>query len=85
MEDEQIKEMQKLALKAFKAIDCSGLSRVDFFITKDTQEILVNEINTLPGFTSISMYPKLWEYSGIPLEELTSRLVRLALDHFKEK
>ncbi|MGI6588281.1 MAG: D-alanine--D-alanine ligase family protein [Peptococcia bacterium] len=85
LEDEQIKEMQVFAVKAFKAIDCSGLSRVDFFLTKDTQEILVNEINTLPGFTSISMYPKLWEHSGIPLAELTSKLVKLALEHYEEK
>jgi D-alanine-D-alanine ligase len=85
LEEKQIKKIQELAIKAFKAIDCSGLSRVDFFITKETNEILINEINTLPGFTAISMYPKLWENSGIPLDELTSKLVKLALDFFEEK
>jgi len=85
LEEGPMQKMQELAIKAFKAIDCCGLSRVDFFITKDTQEILVNEINTLPGFTAISMYPKLWEHSGISLEYLTSKLVKLALEHFAEK
>ena len=84
LEEQQIKKIQDIAIKAFKAIDCSGLSRVDFFITKDTQEILINEINTLPGFTSISMYPKLWENSGISLPELTSKLVELALERYRE-
>ncbi|MDD2401951.1 MAG: D-alanine--D-alanine ligase [Clostridia bacterium] len=84
LEERQIKIIQDIAIKAFKAIDCSGLSRVDFFITKDTQEILINEINTLPGFTSISMYPKLWENSGISLPELTSKLVELALERYRE-
>jgi len=85
LEEKQIKKIQELAIKAFKAIDCSGLSRVDFFITKNTNEILINEINTLPGFTAISMYPKLWEHSGIPLDELTSRLVKLAWEFFEDK
>lgn len=85
IEEEQINKIQEMSITAFKAIDCSGLSRVDFFITKDTKKILVNEINTLPGFTAISMYPKLWEHSGIPLDELTSRLVKLALEYFEEK
>jgi len=85
IEEEQINKIQEMAIKAFKAIDCLGLSRVDFFITTDTKEILINEINTLPGFTAISMYPKLWEHSGIPFDELTSRLVKLALEFFEEK
>lgn len=68
-------EIQKLAIKAFKAIDGKGLSRVDFFIEKNTNKIFINEINTLPGFTNISMYPKLFEASGIPYEDLLSRLI----------
>lgn len=82
--EEQIKRLQELAVATHKAIDCAGLSRVDFFVCKDSGEILINEINTLPGFTSISMYPKLWEYSGIALKDLTARLVELALERAKE-
>jgi len=84
LEDDQIKMIQELAIKAYKAIDCAGLSRIDFFVTKDTNEILINEINTIPGFTNISMYPKLWENSGIKIEELTRRLVELALERAEE-
>lgn len=85
LEAEQLNKIQELAIKAYQALDCSGLARMDFFLTKDTQEILINEINTLPGFTAISMYPKLWEHAGISLDELTSRLVKLALEFFEEK
>lgn len=75
---EKQEEIKKLAIKAFKAVDGKGLSRVDFFIKKDTEEVIINEINTLPGFTQISMYPKLWENSGISYTELLDRLVDLA-------
>lgn len=75
----QIKKVQELAVKTFKILECSGMARVDFFLTKKGK-ILVNEINTIPGFTSISMYPKLWEASGIPYSELISRLIDLALE-----
>jgi len=78
--DEKSEEIQKLAKKAFKAIDGRGLSRVDFFIEKNTEKIYINEINTLPGFTSISMYPKLFEQTGIKYEELLDRLINLALE-----
>lgn len=71
-------EIKALAIKAFKAIDGKGLSRVDFFVDKDTHKIYLNEINTLPGFTNISMYPKLWEKSGIPYSELLDKLIELA-------
>lgn len=84
LEEEQIKLIQDLAKRAYKALGCSGLSRVDFFIDKETNQILVNEVNTMPGFTSISMYPKLWEYSGIDIEALTDRLVQLALERYKQ-
>lgn len=75
---EKQEEIKKLALKAFKAVDGKGLSRVDFFIKKDTNEVYINEINTLPGFTQISMYPKLWENSGIKYTELLDKLIELA-------
>lgn len=68
-------EIRKLAIKAFKAIDGEGISRVDFFIEKETNEIYINEINTLPGFTNISMYPKLFEASGISYPDLLSKLI----------
>lgn len=83
--EEQLARIQELALLAYKAVDCSGLARIDFFLDKDTNEILINEINTLPGFTSISMYPKLWEHAGIPMDELVRRLVELALERAEEK
>lgn len=73
-------EIKKQAIKAFKAIDGKGLSRVDFFVEKNTNKIYINEINTLPGFTSISMYPKLFEESGITYKELLNKLIELALE-----
>src|SRR3989344_5678203 len=76
------KKIQKLALKTFKVLNCEGMGRVDFFL-KNNGQILVNEINTIPGFTSISMYPKLWEASGISYTELIDRLIRLAQERFK--
>src|SRR5437879_1973553 len=71
--------MRALALRAFRAIDCSGLARVDFFLERGGR-VLVNEINTMPGFTAISMYPKLWEASGLPYPALVDRLIALALE-----
>lgn len=76
---EKSDEIQKLAIKAFKAIDGKGLSRVDFFIEDETEKVYINEINTLPGFTSISMYPKLFEAIGIEYEKLLDRLIEIAL------
>jgi D-alanine-D-alanine ligase len=72
--------VQTLALKAFKALDCAGLSRVDFFYLPDTGEVFLNEINTMPGFTKTSMYPQLWKAAGISYPELCAKLVRLALE-----
>ncbi len=74
------KEIRTLAIKAFKAIDGKGLSRVDFFVDKATSKIYLNEINTLPGFTNISMYPKLWEETGIKYSELLDKLIELSLE-----
>lgn len=76
--EELTKEVQKLAIKAYKAADCKGLSRVDFFVDEKTKRIYINEINTLPGFTEISMYPKLWEKSGLTYTELLDKLIELA-------
>lgn len=78
LSEEKIKEIQKTALKVFKAVGGRGLSRVDFFVEKDTQRVIFNEINTLPGFTAISMYPKLWEDAGLPIGELIDELISLA-------
>ena len=71
-------EIRKQAVKAFKAVDGKGLSRVDFFVEKETSKVYINEINTMPGFTNISMYPKLFEASGIPYKELLNKLIDLA-------
>lgn len=77
--EEQIEEVRKLAVRAFKAIDGKGLSRVDFFIEKETNKIYINEINTMPGFTKISMYPKLFETVGISYSELLDILIQNAI------
>lgn len=83
--DAQVNDAQRLGLAAFKALECSGMARVDLFLEKPTGKFYVNEINTLPGFTSISMYPKLWEASGIPFTQLIDRLITLALERHAEK
>jgi D-alanine-D-alanine ligase len=72
--------IRQIAITAYKAIDCAGMARVDFFIERTTGEIYLNEVNTIPGFTNISMYPKLWEASGLPYAKLVDRLVELALE-----
>ncbi|MBI4533457.1 MAG: D-alanine--D-alanine ligase [Candidatus Melainabacteria bacterium] len=77
-----IKEIQKLAVKTFQTLCCEGMARVDCFL-KGNGQVIVNEINTIPGFTKISMYPKLWEASGISYKELLDRLIQLALDRFQ--
>jgi D-alanine-D-alanine ligase len=77
--------VQNLALKAYRAIDCSGMARVDFLLDRDTDELYLNELNTIPGFTRISMYPKLWEASGLPYPALVDRLVELALERKGER
>lgn len=81
----QVKKFQEYAVRAYEAIDCEGMARVDFFLERKTGRIYVNEINTIPGFTAISMYPKLWEASGISYGELIDRLIALALDRHREK
>ncbi len=78
------KKVQELAIKTFQTLNCEGLSRVDFFLKKNG-DVLVNEINTIPGFTAISMYPKLWEASGIPISELLNKLINLAIERFEKE
>jgi D-alanine-D-alanine ligase len=78
-------EVRRLAIAAFKAIDCAGLARVDFLLSRKTGEIVLNEINTLPGFTTISMYSKMWEASGVPYPALIEKLVELALERHAAK
>ncbi len=85
IDDRQMSEIQDLALRSFRAIDGSGLARVDFFIDRKTDKIWINEINTMPGFTPISMYSKLWAASGVSFEELVRRLVRLGKEQHQEK
>jgi D-alanine-D-alanine ligase len=82
---DQTNEVQRLAIAAFKVLECSGMARVDLFLDKASGKFYVNEINTLPGFTTISMYPKLWEASGIPYSELIDRLITLAIERHAEK
>jgi D-alanine-D-alanine ligase len=81
----QMKELQEMAVAAFQAVDCSGLARVDFLMDPKSGKIYLNEINTMPGFTSISMYPKLWAASGIEYPELIDRLLQLGLERHREK
>ncbi len=78
-------EVRRLAVQAYRAIDCAGLGRVDLMMDQDTGQVYMNEINTIPGFTRISMYPKLWEASGIPYPELLDRLIDLALERYEDK
>ncbi len=81
----QVRRFQDYAVRGFLAIECAGMARVDFFLERRTGRIYLNEINTIPGFTSISMYPKLWEASGIPFGKLVDRLIELALELHREK
>lgn len=81
----QVKRLQGLAVQAFRALELSGMARVDFFLEKKGSKLYLNEVNTIPGFTSISMYPKLWEASGIPFRELIDKLIALALEAHREK
>lgn len=81
----QVKRFQELAVRAFQVLELGGMARVDFFLEKRTGKIFLNEVNTIPGFTSISMYPKLWEASGIGFRELVDRLIELALEQHREK
>jgi D-alanine-D-alanine ligase len=82
---ELTEQVRDTAVRAFLATDCAGMARVDFLLDKDTGELFLNEVNTIPGFTHISMYPKLWEASGLPLPALVDRLIELALERRSER
>jgi D-alanine-D-alanine ligase len=84
LDAELIVEVQDLAVRSFKVLCCEGMARVDFFLTPENK-LYVNELNTIPGFTSISMYPKLWQISGVPYAELIDRLIQLALERFQQE
>jgi D-alanine-D-alanine ligase len=81
----QAQQVREMAIAAYKAIDCAGLARCDFLMDKNTDEIWISELNTIPGFTSISMYPKLWEATGLSYPALISRLIELAMERFEQK
>src|SRR5262245_64953014 len=80
LSDDVRKQVRELAVRAFTTLECSGMARVDFFLERRSDQLYVNELNTIPGFTSISMYPKLWEASGVSGTQLVSRLIDLALE-----
>jgi D-alanine-D-alanine ligase len=80
-----VKQVQQLSIAAFRAIDCSGLARVDFLLSRDSGEVVVNEINTMPGFTSISMYSKMWEATGVAYPDLVDRLIQLGIERHQQK
>lgn len=82
---ETSEKIREFAVRAYKLIDCAGMARVDFFVEKDTNKIYLNELNTIPGFTKISMYPKLWEASGLPYAKLVDRLIELAMQRKAER
>ncbi len=82
---ETMKKVQEYAVEAFTATDCSGMARVDFLVDKQSGEVFLNEINTIPGFTKISMYPKLWEASGLPYPQLIDQLITLAFERKAER
>jgi D-alanine-D-alanine ligase len=78
-------KIRGLATRAFKALDCAGLARVDFFLRRDTRELLVNELNTMPGLTDVSGFPKMWQASGLSFPQVVERLIELALERHQEK
>ncbi len=85
LDQAQIQRVQELSIRAFQAIGCSGMGRVDLLLDRDTGIFYLNEINTIPGFTNISMYPKLWEVSGLPFDQLLDRLLELGLQRFQDQ
>jgi D-alanine-D-alanine ligase len=82
---EQTSEIQRLAIACYRTVECEGMARVDFFLDEATAKFLINEINTIPGFVSISMYPKMWEASGLPYPKLIDRLIELAIERHSER
>jgi D-alanine-D-alanine ligase len=82
---DRTEELRRLAVECYRAVECEGMARVDFFLENGSGKLYINEINTIPGFTSISMYPKMWEHSGVPFGALLDQLIELALDRHKRK
>ena len=80
-----VEEIQRISLEAYKAIDCSGMARVDFFLEEGTEKVYLSELNTIPGFTEISMYPRLWEVSGLSFPRLVERLIELGFERHRSK
>jgi D-alanine-D-alanine ligase len=83
--EEKTEELRRLAVECYRAVECEGMARVDFLLEESTGKLYINEINTIPGFTSISMYPKMWEASGIGFSALVDRLIDLALERHQRK
>lgn len=83
LSDSQVKRVQTLALETYSQLECRGMTRVDMFLTEN-EELIINEVNTIPGFTNISMYPKLWEVSGLPQQELITKLIELAIEEHQK-
>ncbi len=81
----QSEEVRQLAVAAYKAVDCAGMARVDFLLARDSGILYLNEVNTIPGFTTISMYSKMWDASGLPYPVLLDRLIALALERHTDK
>jgi D-alanine-D-alanine ligase len=81
----ETKKVQELAVRVFQAVDCAGLARVDFLMDPKTRKLYVNEINTMPGFTAISMYPKLWAATGVSYPDLIDRLIQLGIERHNDK
>jgi D-alanine-D-alanine ligase len=79
-----VRKIREIAVRAYTAIDCAGMARVDFFVTKGKAKVYINEVNTIPGFTAISMYPKMWEAAGLSFSDLLDRLIRLAIQRHGE-
>jgi len=84
LSDEEVKKIQKLSIETYEVLECFGMTRVDMFMTADG-ELIINEVNTLPGFTSISMYPTLWEHSGISKKDLVTKLIEYAIEKHEQQ
>jgi D-alanine-D-alanine ligase len=85
LDEEMTQRVREMALASYLALDCAGMARADFLLDKASGELWVNELNTIPGFTQISMYPKLWEATGLLYRELIDRLIQLAIERFEDK
>jgi len=85
LSEEQTAQVRRMAVEGFRAVGCEGMARVDFLLEAATGQLFLNEINTIPGFTSISMYPKMWEHAGVSYSDLIDRLITLALERHAAK